>query len=219
MAVGWREQYTRYRGFFLNIRDLYKKRADLRAFFEVILSLSTIVIFIAFALKPTVLTIISLNQQIQEKEKTLAALEEKNRNLDVANDLLIQNSARVSDINSSIGTSPNPDAVSKQILGVATKNNTSLLGLSIGQATIVGEDPTGQRPTDFKPIEGAGGEMTISISARGDFQSVNSFVSDLENLRIAIKIDSLTINSSLTEEGQVIVAVVAGRVPYTKVSE
>lgn len=61
--------------------------------------------------------------------------------------------------------------------------------------------------------------MTISISARGDFQSVNSFVSDLENLRIAIKIDSLTINSSLTEEGQVIVAVVAGRVPYTKVSE
>jgi hypothetical protein len=219
MAAGWRDQYTRYRGFFLNIRDLYKKRADLRAFFEVILSLTTIVIFISFALKPTVLTIISLNQQIQEKERTLAALEEKNRNLDLANELLIQNQARVADINASVGTLPNPETVSKQILGVATKNNTTLLGLSIGQATIVGVDPTGQRPTDFKPIEGAGGEMTISISARGDFQSINSFVGDIENLRIAIKVDSLTVNSSVTEAGQVIIAVIAGRVPYTNIPE
>ena len=59
MATGWRGQYIRYRGFFLNIVDLYKKRADLRAFLEVILSISTVTIFLLFALKPTMLTIVS----------------------------------------------------------------------------------------------------------------------------------------------------------------
>ena len=45
MKQGWRGQYYRYRGYFLDILNLYKKRSDLRAFVEVILSLSTITIF------------------------------------------------------------------------------------------------------------------------------------------------------------------------------
>lgn len=217
MAIGWRGQYSRYRGYFLNIMDLYKKRADLRAFLEVTLSLTTIIIFVTFALKPTILTILSLAQQIEEKEKTYAALLEKTKNLEIATNLIIQNEARIPDINIAVGTSPNPDVIAKQIQALSSKNSVELLGLSIGTATIIGEDTSAKSVSDFKPIEGAGGEMTISISIKGVYSSISAFIKDLENLRIAIKTDTLTVNASTTETGQILVGVISGRVPFTKI--
>jgi hypothetical protein len=215
MAQGWRGPYTRYKGFFLNIVDLYKNRADLRAFLEVILSLTTIIIFVSFALRPTVLTILSLLQQIEEKEQTLASLELKNNNLNTATNILSQNQSRISDIDLAVSTSPSPQIISKQVLGLAGKNSVSILGLSLGQATLRGVDTSAKSITDFRPIQNAGGEMTISISLRGDYPSIRAFVKDLENLRIAVKTDILAINSSTTEAGQVVVGVITGRLPYT----
>lgn len=216
MATGWRGQYSRYTGFFLNIVDLYKKRSDLRAFLEVILSLTTIVIFTTFALKPTILTIISLTREIKEKENVLSLLEQKNIDLQIASDLLIQNQNKIEAIDSAIPTSPNPDKIAVQIQGLAFKNSVSLLGLSIGQATLIGKNPSVEQRSDFKPIQNAGGEMTISVSVKGSYYSINSFAKDLENLRIVVKVDLTTINASTTETGQAIVAVISGRVPYTK---
>ena len=88
MALGWRGSYSRYKEFFLNITALYKKKAELRAFLEIILSLSTIIIFLLFALKPTVITIVSLLQQIREKQDTLSGLTQKVSDLQKANNRL-----------------------------------------------------------------------------------------------------------------------------------
>ena len=95
MALGWRGSYSRYKEFFLNITALYKKKAELRAFLEIILSLSTIIIFLLFALKPTVITIVSLLQQIKEKQATLSGLTQKVSDLQKASSLLQQNRASI----------------------------------------------------------------------------------------------------------------------------
>jgi hypothetical protein len=60
MALGWRQGYSRYRAYFLNIYNLYKQRPDLRMFLEILLSLGAIAIFAAFAVRPTALTIVQL---------------------------------------------------------------------------------------------------------------------------------------------------------------
>lgn len=214
MALGWRGQYIRYRSFFLNILELYQKKAELRAFLEVMLSISTITVFIFFALKPTVLTIISLTKEINEKKTTLEALTLKVNNLETATNILDQNIAVLPDIETAVSTPPNPDIVSKQIQGIAAKNSVTLLGLSVGQVTLSGKDVTKtKKSSDLKPL--GAGEMPISISVRGDYLSLSSFLKDLENLRVIIKVDSLGINASSTEIGQIMVAVVAGRVPFT----
>ncbi|KKQ92115.1 MAG: hypothetical protein UT58_C0005G0011 [Microgenomates group bacterium GW2011_GWC1_39_7b] len=216
MALGWRGSYLRYREYFLNIMSLYKKRAEVRAFLEIILSLVTITIFLTFALKPTVLTIISLVQQIQEKKTTVAALDQKIKNLKTAVAVLAQNEAAAGDVDFAISSQANFDAVSKQIQGLAIKDSVTILGLSIGQTILVGVDASVKKSSDYKPIPGNPGEMPISLSIKGTYFDILSFVKDFGNLRIAIKIDSLGINSSQTDSGQVIVAVVAGRVPYLK---
>ena len=57
--------------------------------------------------------------------------------------------------------------------------------------------------------------MPFSISVRGSYASLVSFINDFENLKIVKKIDTLGLSSSVTEKGFVLVAVISGRVPFT----
>ena len=68
MEAGWRKEYTRYRGFFLNIAQVTQKRQDVKLFLEIALTISTIVIFTIFALKPTMVTIAEVVKEIKHKD-------------------------------------------------------------------------------------------------------------------------------------------------------
>ncbi|HET7099220.1 MAG TPA: hypothetical protein VFI61_03245 [Patescibacteria group bacterium] len=214
MALGWRGQYLRYRDFFLNIMSLYKKRADLRVFLEVILSLSTIIIFLLFALKPTALTIISLLKEIREKQTTVAGLDQKINDLKTASTVFSQNQNLIVGVDSAVGTTAKPDVISKQVAGIAAKDNVSILGISIGQVTLVGTSPVKKSSGDVKPLPGNAKEMPISISAKGDYPSLMLFLKDLENIKIPVKMDVVGITASSTEKGLVIVTTLSGRVPF-----
>lgn len=214
MATGWRGQYYRYKDFFLNIVSLYKQRKDLRVFLELILSLSTMIIFIVFALKPTILTIVSLYKEINEKRSTLSSLNQKITDLQAANAIFNQSQNFIPDVDAAIFGSPEPDTVSKQILGLASKNGVSLLGISIGQTIIIGKGTVAKATSEVKPLPESAQSMPVSISIRGNYSNLLSFVKDLENLRIPVKIDSLSISSSQTQEGSIIVGVITARVPY-----
>lgn len=193
---------------------LYKQRRDLRAFLEVILSLSTIIIFIVFALKPTALTIISLYNQIKDKKSTLSSLNQKISNLQTANKVFNQNQSLIPDVDAAVFGNPEPDTISKQILGLASKDSVSLLGISIGQVVLIGKTTPSKGSTDVKPLPENSLAMPVSISVKGSYTNLLIFIKDFENLRIPIKIDSLTVNSSQTQEGSVIVSTVTARVPY-----
>lgn len=214
MAVGWRSQYFRYKGFFLNIVDLYRKRQDLRMFLEIILSLTTVIIFLLFALKPTALTIINLIKEINEKEATVARLDEKIRDLDVARDVYAQNANLIPIIDSSIPVAPKPETLSAQIVGLAARNSVNVLGISVGEVTLVGkpQEKKGKEKTTALP-EGSL-EMPISISVSGNYQGLTALIRDIENLRRPIKIDVLGVNVSETDFGRVVVAIISGRAAY-----
>lgn len=214
MALGWRGQYYRYREYFLNILDLYKRKADLRAFIEIILSLSTITIFLVFALKPTALTIISLVQEINEKRATLDALNQKINDLATAQTVYAQDKALIPSVDTAVPTKPEPDVISKQLVGLAAKDSVNILGLSIGQVTLIGKETSTRRSSDFKPLPGQAHEMSVSINVQGDYPALLSFVSDFENLKIASKIDVVGISVSQASGQSVIVALISARVPY-----
>lgn len=214
MATGWRGQYFRYKDFFLNIVSLYKQRRDLRAFLEVILSLSTVIIFTVFALKPTALTIISLYNQIKDRRDTLSALNQKINDLQSANRVFSQNQTHIPDIDAAIFGSPEPDTISKQILGIASKDSVSLLGVSIGQLVLVGNIKLPKVSTDVKPLPENSLAMPVSISVKGSYANLIAFIKDFENLRVPVKIDSISISSSQNQVENVIVGVITARVPY-----
>lgn len=215
MALGWRSQYYRYKEFFLNILDLYKKKPDLRMFLEVILSLSTVTIFLLFALKPTAITIINLLKEIDEKKTTVAKLDTKLQNLTTAKAAYQAESASIPIIESAVPNLPSPDDFAGQIQGMANRNSVRVLGISIGETVIVGkEEEKKNSQADIKPLPDPARDMPISISISGDYVNLISFLKDIENLRRPTKIDILGINSSKTETGNTIVVVISGRVPF-----
>lgn len=214
MSLGWRGQYSRYREFFLNVANFYKQRNDLRVFLEIILSLSTVVIFLVFALKPTALTIISLLKEISGKKETIIALNQKLSDLNRANGVFAQNQASIANIETAVATSPQPDLIVQQTEGLAIKNSVDILGVSIGQVTIIGTTPPKKSSSNVKPLPGNAKEMSISINIRGSYPNLIGFLKDFENLRIVTKIDTIAITSSVSDKGQIIVVIISGRVPY-----
>src|SRR3989344_3401969 len=214
MKQGWRGQYYRYRGYFLDILNLYKKRSDLRAFVEVILSLSTITIFLVFALKPTALTIISLVKEIKGKQIMISGLNQKISDLSKAKTLFAQNQDSIPNIDIAVETKPEPDTVSKQIIGLSAKNSVNILGLSVGQVTLIGKPVLVNVVSGSKPLPGNAQEMSVSINIQGDYLNMLSFISDFENLRIASKIDLVGFNSSELNGVKVINLLVSARVPF-----
>lgn len=214
MALGWRGQYFRYREYFLNILDLYKRRADLRAFVEIILSISTITIFLVFALKPTALTIISLVKEINEKRATLETLNQKINDLATAQTVYAKNKNLIPSVDVAVSTKPNPDVFSKQVIGLAAKDSVNILGLSIEQVTLVGKATPKKTSADLKPLPGSAHEMPVTINAQGDYPALLTFLGDLENLKIISKIDSVSFSTSLTSGQNVIVALISARIPY-----
>jgi Tfp pilus assembly protein PilO len=213
MALGWKGQYVRYRELLLNIVALYRQRPDLKAFLEILLSLTTISFFGIFALKPTVLTIGQLITEVRGKEETIAKMDEKITNLNTAQNLFFQQSEKINLVKSAIPEAPDPQSFVRQIEGVASKNSVNVLGISLGEVTLVGKEKSKPSSEETPLPQGALG-LSCSISVSGNYLNLLSFISDLENLRRPIKIDNLGITSSETETGRVIIMIISGRTPY-----
>lgn len=213
MAIGWRGQYYRYRELSLNLLTIYKQRSDLQAFLEIILSLSTLIIFSVFALKPTALTMIALTKEISEKRDTLASLNQKITDLQTANNIYIENQSRILSIDNVIFTQPKPDVISKQIMGLAARNNIEIKGLSIGQLTVLGPNTVPKDTSEIKPLPAGAQTINAAITVSGSYEGVNKFLNEFENLRIPIKIDSVTLSNSIINPG-VVVELVTVRIPY-----
>jgi Tfp pilus assembly protein PilO len=213
MALGWKGQYLRYRELLLNIVALYQQRPDLKAFLEILLSLATVSFFGIFALKPTVITISQLITEIKGKEETVAKMEQKIADLNTAQNLFFQESEKINLLKSAIPEAPDPQSFVRQIEGVANKNFVNVLGISLGEVTLVGKVKTKPSSEETPLPQGALG-LSYSISASGNYSNLLLFISDLENLRRPLKIDNLGITSSETETGKAIIMIISGRAPY-----
>lgn len=216
MALGWRKDYLRYRSYFLNIVNIYKQRRDLKVFLELLLSLATISFFAVFALKPTLLTVIELLREIGTKEETVEKMNTKIQNLQQAQTLYLQEGARITLLETAIPNKPTPDLFVRQIEGLATSYPINLLGITIGEVTILGEEKEKRGVTQLQPLPEDSKGITFSISIAGNYQGLINFLAALEDMRRPVIIDALNIVSPQIEETQNLVLVVTGRTPYLK---
>jgi Tfp pilus assembly protein PilO len=216
MALGWRKDYLRYRSYFLNIVGVYKQRKDLRMFLELLLTLATVSFFAAFALRPTLLTIIELLKEIDTKEETLTKMSTKIQNLQQAQTLFLQEQSRISLLETTIPDTPAPDAFVRQIEGVAASHPVNLLGVSMGEITLAGEEETKRGSDELEKLPEDAKAISFSLSVSGQYSGIINFLSAIEQMRRPIKIDAINIISSELEGAQNLVLVITGRTPYLK---
>lgn len=213
MALGWKKQYLRYKGFFLNILAVYKNRQDVKIFLELILSLTTVSFFAIFALRPTLVTIAQVVKDNRTKEETITAMDEKIQNLRLAQEVYNKETSRIPLIRSSIPLFPQPEMFVRQIEGLASKNAVSIIGFNINSVTLVGQKESKQQTIPSVLPENARG-LEFSISASGNYSSLKNFLTELENLRRPVKIISTTLNASVSEQNRTLVLSVSGITPF-----
>lgn len=214
MALGWRKEYLRYKGYFLNVLNIYRQKEDLRMFLEILLSLATISFFAAFALRPTLVTIAALLKEIQSKDELVNKLDSKIQNLSTAQTLLEGETSRLPLIEDAVPSSPSPEDFVRQLEGLANKNGVNLLGVSLGQVTLLGEVKKAPAEEGVNPLPENTLGIPFSISLSGAYPNLLGFLADLENLRRPSAIDTTGLTATETDEGKVLVILVSGRAPY-----
>jgi hypothetical protein len=216
MALGWRKEYIRYKSYFLNISRIYKEREDLKIFLEIILSLVAISFFGLFAIRPTFLTIAQLIKDIKNKEETIVKMDLKIGNLQTAQKVLEEEAGKISVLDSSIPTIPQPDIFVRQIEGLALENSVTIMGIAINGIVIKGNQTpnTDQKSNEVSPLPDGANGMGFSLSTTGNYQNLVSFIEKCQLLRIPVKIDIWGINLSKTEGGNILSLIITGRVPY-----
>ncbi|MFH1863880.1 MAG: hypothetical protein ABIJ85_03170 [bacterium] len=214
MAQNWKAGYSRYKSFFLNISDLYRKKRELQMFLEILLSLATVSFFGIFALRPTLLTISHLVVDIKSKRETVTVMDTKIKNLETAQQILDSETYRLSLLDSSVLDTPKPEIFARQIEGLSNKNSVKVLGISVGETVILGKAKEAKTSTELKPLPENSQAIVFSTNTTGSYQGLYSFLQDLENLRLSLKIDSYGLTSSKVEGQTLLTLVVSGRIPY-----
>ena len=224
MDAGWRRNYLRYKSFFLNMLTQYRERSDWKAYLEILLSLSTISVFSIFALRPTILTIAELIQQIEEKKQTVAKMDSKIQNLGRAQTLYDRQRPNISLLTeSTIPKNPKSDVLARQIEGLSAKHQTPVSTFSFGEAVILGEST----PVVIQNEDGEVVESDFSDSAQQHFTlnsvlgidsypSALNFLRDFENMRTPPKIDTaeLSVKEDPRNRAKELVLVVDGELIY-----
>lgn len=215
MPPGWRKNYQRYRKVFLNVYKVYNQKPDAKVFLELLLTIAVLIFFGLSALRPTILTIVDLLKQIEEKGVVNTKLETKIENLGTAQRIFNEQFQNIVLLDSAVPDSALPDSFVRQIEGISQTNSTSVLGISTNNILLSGKEEKEKRSSKkFTPLPEGAKEMPFTVSVSGSYDSLISFLSGMEQMRRPPKIDSATINSAETETGRVLILIVSGRLPY-----
>ncbi len=216
MKSNWRGQYYRYKSYMLNTVAQYRERQDVRTYLEILLSLATVTLFAVFALRPTLITIAELLKDIESKEQTIETMDKKIEDLAQATSLYSAERESIELLDDAIPTEASPDQLVRQLEGLVSKHPATILSIEIEDAPLVGKSTTSatvDKNIDIYP-EGAKA-LTFSINATGSYTTLANLITDLENMRRPVKIDSLSFSKQTGQEGQEqLVLIIKSRVPY-----
>lgn len=222
MATTWQQNYQVYKRYVRNLALMYQKRQDIRAFTELLLSIATVIIFAVFAIRPTLVTIGSLRNDIGGKRETLAMIDAKISALSVAQELYDQNREAILLVDSAVPGYPFPEVYARQIEGLAQKHGVFIVSMRTDQISLL-STPI-ESATEEVPVEGEAEidsfppqslSVGFELNVSGSFTQVNSFLRDLESFRRPIFADLLSVRTSTSDlPGQILLSV-TGRLPYT----
>jgi hypothetical protein len=212
MALELKTGYLHYQRYLSQIKEIYKKREDIKVYSGLILSLLTISFFGFFAIKPTLSTIASLVKEIKDKREVNQKLQEKINALTLAQGELLQ-------VSEALTPKPNLALFINQLEVLAKKNNLKINSLSFSsvifyeqkketlkskegaqEEEIIGEINPKEKPQEKEKkspeTKQDYRENNFSFQSSGTLADLKKLLENLENFRRIVKTEKV----SLTQE-------------------
>jgi hypothetical protein len=219
MNPDWKKEYARYKAFLAHLSEMYRQRADMKAYLEIILSLVTVSVFALFALRPTLLTIAQLMKDIETKKQTLVVLNKKIEDLARAQSLYEQYRNQIQVLNSAIAKTNEPDAFFRQVEGVAGIHQTTVSNVAMDEGVVLGTTPektdTQELPANAKGYEGNKFSITTTAPIDG-YKTLYDFLTDIEKIRKPFVIEEVRVKRNQENNNQEaeLVMFIRGEIPY-----
>lgn len=211
MEFNYRTEYNRYRRYFTSLEPMVKTPVAL-AYFSLIASLFALSFFGAFAIRPTVKTIVGLRKEISDARITNNKLQEKINSLSEAQTQysLVQNDVPV--VLAALPKNPEFSILLKQIENIVVASGATVSGIQFQSVPMFGKvardgqtvrtatssasttnpSPTLDQPGNSEMIT----PVSFSLVLRGSYSNITAFLTSLSQLSRLISVDSFAISSA-----------------------
>jgi len=170
----------RYSRYFVNLGSFYKTKKA-KVYTGLIATLVTVIFFIVFAIKPTLVTIAQLIRQVKDQRLVLTILEGKIKNLSKAQINYLDNESKIYLLDEALPTNAEVDSLAKQLEALSRKAEVSIKSFRINETrlnTIEKKTITKKESVDF------------SITVIGNYENLRKFITLLSDLRRVISVKS-----------------------------
>ena len=181
----------RYNRYFVDLSNFYKTRKA-RVYTGIIAALVTIIFFIAFAIKPTLVTIAGLIKQVKDQQFVLTSLEGKIRNLSTAQTNYLNNESKIYLVDEALPASAEIGSLAKQLEALSRKTEVSIESFRINEAVL---DSAEEKIANEKQ------PVNFNVTVSGNYENLRKFINLLSNLRRTISIESFVFQSGRDQSG------------------
>jgi len=159
-----------------------------RVSFELLISISVIVFFAVFAIRPTLLTMSDLIKEIEDKRKLDQAFNQKIAALSSAQNEYLTLQDRVTVLDEAIPSRPNLVESIKILERIASDHNLPITAISVSNIP--------EEPVELFVFEKTKRQnLIVSLTVSGDYLTIRQFVEDLKNTRRLFVIEAITFST------------------------
>ena len=174
-----------------------------------IFTIVVMIVFIIYAIKPTIETILVLQKKVDDSNKVLQQVNQKTSNLAKAKQNYENISPDIkSKIQSSIPDTVNLQSVIQNLEGVAKKYEASISALQIQPLVLQ------PKSEDIKEVKGSLSEVSFTFNIESEYQKLIAILQDLKSSDRLFFIDNVSL-SNLTE-GPGLIMSLSGKAYYIK---
>jgi Tfp pilus assembly protein PilO len=160
-----------------------------RAYTATILSFLVISLFLWYAIRPTLQTILALRREIRDNLQVNAQMEKKISDLVEAQSKYQMASPKLPLMAQALPKNPDAIALLMSLGTIASQSNASVSGIEISTIPIDATNAT----KSGTPQENVY-ESPVSISIDGEYENLKQFLDKILNMRRIVTIDSYSIN-------------------------
>lgn len=208
--------YQRYQRYVNSLSRFYqRKKAKTTA--GIVISILTVIFFLVFAIKPTLVTIASLMKQIKDQQSITEKLQNKINALSAAQTEYNVIEPRLYLIDQTLPhEGPQISILVKQIEALARQAGVAIGSVRFGQIYLKGKElpPKEEKTQADRPQ--AVSAINFSMTISGDYQNLKKFLNNLTSLRRVTIVESFTFSIGKTEEAQPLTLGLKGQAYYLK---
>ena len=193
---------NRYSRYFTYIEPI-TRAPIIRTYGSTILTIIALTVFIVFAIKPTVETILILQKTLSDQHQILDKLNEKSKNLSLGrkNYQALEESTKIK-INSLVPINPEIGQVAKALENVSKVTDASISAIQFQSFTI-------NKPLKNQTLA----EIPFNFNIEGSYSAILTILSNLHSMERLISINQIAFNK--LEGGRLLLSI-SGKAYYLK---